>query len=86
MQLQEMNLQLVYMLNEWDPFGIGPGNYDTEIADIVQAIHGLDDQEKLARKIQAIYEFSFEELIPLETCKEIAGKLLAIKDSGACAL
>lgn len=86
MQLQQINLQLVDVLNEWDPFEIGGGNYDTEIADTIQVVHTLDEKEKLARKIQAIYEFSFEKIIPLENCLLIAGKLLAIKDSGTCAI
>ncbi|KAB2334702.1 DUF1871 family protein [Cytobacillus depressus] len=86
MQVQQINLQLVDTINEWDPFQIGAGNYDTEIADIVQAVHDLYDQNKLARKIQAIFEFSFEKLIPLTECKEVAGRLLAIKDGGACSI
>lgn len=85
-QIQEINIQLVCMLDEWDPFQIGEGNYDTEIADVVQAVHDIDDKEKLARKIQAIYEFSFEQVIPLINCKEIAKKLITIKNSGSCQL
>ncbi len=86
MQIQEMNIQLVCTLDEWDPFQMGEGNYDTEIADVIQAVHDIDDQEKLARKIQAIYEFSFEQIIPLANCKEIAEKLISIKNSGSCQL
>lgn len=85
-QIQEINIQLVYMLDEWDPFQIGEGNYDTEIADVIQAVHDIDDKEKLARKIQAIYEFSFEQVIPLTNCKKIAEKLISIKNSGSCQL
>lgn len=86
METQQTNLLLVYTLDQWDPFGVGPGNYDTEIADSVQAVHALDDQVKLARRIQLIYEFSFEEIIPLENCKEISGRLLEIKNNGSCAM
>lgn len=86
MQIQQLNIQLVNTINEWDPFGMGEGNYETEIADIVQAVHDIDEQNKLARKIQAIFEFSFEKLLPLEDCKKVAGKLLAIKDEGVCTL
>ncbi len=86
MQIQDINIQLVCTLDEWDPFQIGEGNYDTEIADVVQAVHDLDDMEKLARKIQAIYEFSFEQVIPLRACKEIAEKLIVIKNSASCQL
>ena len=86
MQKQEINLQLVSKLNEWDPFQIGEGNYDTEIADVIQAVHNMDDKERLAKKIQAIYEFSFEQVIPLTACEEIAERLIAIKNSGSCRL
>ncbi|KAF0824253.1 hypothetical protein ABE29_01895 [Cytobacillus firmus] len=86
MQMQQTNLLLVYTLDQWDPFGVGPGNYDTEIADSIQAVHDLDDQVELARAIQSIYEFSFEEIIPLENCKEISGRLLEIKNNGFCAM
>ncbi|WP_412729476.1 DUF1871 family protein [Cytobacillus firmus] len=84
--MQQTNLLLVYTLDQWDPFGVGPGNYDTEIADSIQAVHDLDDQVELARAIQSIYEFSFEEIIPLENCKEISGRLLEIKNNGFCAM
>ncbi|MFE4525777.1 DUF1871 family protein [Cytobacillus firmus] len=86
MEIQQTNLLLVYTLDQWDPFGVGPGNYDTEIADSIQAVHDLDDQVELARAIQSIYEFSFEEIIPLENCKEISGRLLEIKNNGFCAM
>ncbi|MEH7123717.1 DUF1871 family protein [Bacillus sp. JJ1532] len=86
MQIQQLNIQLVNTINEWDPFGMGAGNYETEIADIVQAVHDLDDQNKLARKIQAIFEFSFEKLLAIEECSEVARKLLAIKDDGVCTI
>lgn len=86
MNSQEMNLEFVRLLNEWDPFSIGEGNYDTEIADILQAVHDLDKEEELANAIQAIYEFSFEETIPLEKCLTISKKLMTIKRSGICSL
>ena len=86
MQIQQLNIQLVNTINEWDPFRIGSGNYETEIADIVQAVHDLEDPSKLAKKIQAIFEFSFEKVLAIEECTEIARKLLAIKDDGVCTL
>lgn len=86
MQIQEVNFQLVHLLNDWDPFEIGAGNYDTEIADTIQAVHDSSHMDKLARRIQAIYEFSFEQLIPLDECKDIAAKLIAIKNNGSCTI
>jgi hypothetical protein len=80
------NLQFVDLLNEWDPFELKNGNYDTEIADTIQAIHELDQPEKLAERIQSIYEFSFERVIPIDKCLKIAKELLAIKDNDSCAI
>ncbi len=80
------NLQFVDLLNEWDPFELKNGNYDTEIADTIQAIHELEQPEKLAERIQSIYEFSFERVIPIDKCLKIAKELLAIKDNDSCAI
>jgi len=80
----QTNLQYVDVLNEWDPFHLKNGGYDTEIADTIQAVHELDDPSKLAMRIQAIYEFSFEKVIPLESCLKIAVELLTIKENESC--
>ncbi|MGP7816285.1 DUF1871 family protein [Niallia sp. 01092] len=86
MNFQEMNIEMVNVLNKWDPFQIGEGNYETEIADCIQAVHDLDNINALAEKIQSIYEFSFEEYISMDQCVNISKQLLAIKDNGACSL
>lgn len=86
MNNQEVNLELVKLLNEWDSFKLGEGNYDTEIADCVYAVHELDNREELAAEIQKIYEFSFEEFIPMDECLSISTKLLLTKDNGSCSL
>ncbi|MDP4085670.1 MAG: DUF1871 family protein [Bacillota bacterium] len=83
MELQ-INHQLVDALNEWDPFKLGYGNYETEIADVIQAVHEWDEILGLAKKIQVIYECSFEDFIPLDKCMEIANKLLMIKLTSSC--
>lgn len=80
------NLQFVDVLNEWDPFKLKNGNYDTEIADTVQAIHELEQPKELAARIQSIYEFSFERIIPIEECLKIAKELLAIKNNDSCTI
>jgi hypothetical protein len=82
----EMNLQLVDILNDWDPFRLGNGSYETEIADVIQAVHELDEPAKLAQRIQSIYEFSFERIIPLEDCRKAADKLLIIKANDSCSI
>jgi hypothetical protein len=80
------NLQFVDVLNEWDPFKLKNGHYDTEIADTIQAIHELDQPDKLAKRIQSIYEFSFEKTIPIDQCLKIAKELLAIMDNDSCSI
>lgn len=82
----QTNLQFVDALNEWDPFHLKTDGYETEIADTIQAVHELDEPKKLAERIQAIYEFSFEKLIPMESCIEVAEKLLVIKANESCSI
>ncbi|WP_462411138.1 DUF1871 family protein [Neobacillus sp. Marseille-QA0830] len=82
----QTNLKFVDMLNEWDPFKLSAGSYETEIADVIQAVHVIDDPDKLARNIQGIYEFSFEKVIPFESCYHVALKLLEIKANQSCSL
>jgi hypothetical protein len=84
--LMKANLQFVDLLNEWDPFELKNGDYDTEIADTIQAIHELDNPKALAERIQAIYEFSFEQIIPIEQCLKIAIELLLIKENESCSI
>ncbi|WP_335870362.1 DUF1871 family protein [Bacillus sp. 2205SS5-2] len=84
MNLTEMNRQLVSLLKKWDPFQVGPEGYDTEIADVVQAVHDNEKPQPLAGEIQSIYEFSFEEWIPMWECEVIAEKMLQIKNSASC--
>lgn len=86
MEMIETNIKLVKILKDWDPIGYGEESYDPEIADSIAAVHTLNDEGELAEKIQAIYEFSFEELIPLEQCQKIARALLTIKNEGACSI
>ncbi|MED4403033.1 DUF1871 family protein [Metabacillus fastidiosus] len=84
METQRANIQMVVLLSEWDPFGCGEDHYEPEIVDVIQAVHTIDQAGLLARKIQSIYEFSFEEVIPLVKCEAIAEKLLAIKNEASC--
>jgi hypothetical protein len=86
MENQEMHIRMVLALNEWDPFELGFGNYEPEIADVVQAAHTANDAQTLAFKIQQVYEFSFEQTLPIEKCIDIATQLLMIKNVGSCSL
>lgn len=84
MEAQQTNIKLMERLLQWDPLGYGEGSYETEVVDVLQAVHLYDDEMLLARKIQAIYEFSFEEIIPLQKCESISKQLLQIKNNSSC--
>ncbi|MGG0716061.1 DUF1871 family protein [Robertmurraya massiliosenegalensis] len=86
MEMLETNLKLVLTLKKWDPFRLGEEAYDPEIADSIAAVHFMEEEGVLAEKIQEIYEFSFEERIPLEKCQQLARELLAIKNEGSCSI
>ncbi|MEK4230437.1 DUF1871 family protein [Solibacillus sp. FSL H8-0538] len=84
MENVEMNQKSVHMLAAWDPFNLGVNSYDTETADVVAALQGIDDPTELAKVIQTVYEHSFEQWIPFENCVTIAYKLIAIKFEAKC--
>ncbi|MCZ0756294.1 DUF1871 family protein [Anoxybacillus sp. J5B_2022] len=84
--MTKTNRTLLAIVQRWDPFSYGADAYETEAVDVVQAVHEYDDAEKLARKIQAIYEFSFEQKIPLNECVALAQLLLLMKSESECTL
>lgn len=85
MDTQQMNIALVAVLQEWDPFKIGWDLYEPEIADTVVAMRDIDDPKELAEKIKSIYEFAFES-IQMEECLDVARKLLIIKNDASCSI
>ncbi|HWO98407.1 MAG TPA: DUF1871 family protein [Bacillus sp. (in: firmicutes)] len=82
--MQSTNIQLMESLLTWDPLGYGMDAYETEVIDVLEAVHRYDEKKQLARRIQSIYEFSFEEIIPLPVCEKKASELLLIKNTGTC--
>jgi hypothetical protein len=84
METIEMNRKAVWTLQEWDPFEIGVDSYDAEVADVVADLQSIDHPSELAKRIQTIYEHSFEQWIPLEKCVEISYKLIALKYEAKC--
>ena len=80
----EMNRKAIWALQEWDPFNLGVDGYETETADVVADLQNIDHPSELAKRIQEIYEHSFEQWIPLEKCVEISYKLIALKYEMKC--
>ena len=85
MENVELNRRAVEVLEQWDPFGIGL-QYDTEAADVVAALQTVKDAQTLAKIIQDVYEYSFEQLIPIDQCQAMAEKLIQVRYSTGCEL
>lgn len=77
-------VRMVQAIKEWDPFRFGAEFYETEASDVVQVVSEFDDVDYIAKKIQHIYFVSFEEVIAIENCKDIARKLVQLKGMGSC--
>ncbi|RSD27554.1 DUF1871 family protein [Mesobacillus subterraneus] len=86
MESKELSYKLIDVLNKWDPFNMGEGGFDPEIADILQAVHDYDDGDLIAKRIQSVFEFSFEQVLPYKECLTIANTLLGIKNEDVCSL
>lgn len=80
----EMNRKAVRLLQLWDPFKMGIDAYDTETADVVAALQAIDHPTELAKRIQEVYEHSYEQWIPIEQCVQISYKLIAVKYEAKC--
>jgi hypothetical protein len=86
LETKEISYKLIDVLNKWDPFKVGEGAFDPEIADILQAVHDYSEADKIASRIQSVFEFSFEKVLPYAECHGIANTLLAIKNEDVCSL
>ncbi len=82
----QLNFALADVLMGFDPYNAGAGFYDTEMADVIYAVHQLNDVEKLAVAIRRIYEHSFDSPMPGGNPVALAKKLLEIKNNTSCSL
>ncbi len=86
MNIQQMNLALVHVLQEWDPFNMGGENYEPEIAEAIFAVSEAENHVELANRLKAIYEFSFEEKLDMSQYLQVAAKLIVIRNNASCSL
>ncbi|MFD3448835.1 DUF1871 family protein [Microbacteriaceae bacterium 4G12] len=84
--MESAYIKMMEVVKQWDPFHFGAEFYETEASDVVQLISKFDDAEYIASKIQHIYFMSFEEVIEMQICKEIAIQLLELKNTESCEL
>lgn len=76
--------EMIQIIKAWDPFHYGEDFYETEPADVMSALYDAEDPFSLAKEIQAIYHHSFEQLLPIESCQNIASQLFVIRDNRSC--
>lgn len=79
MDLIKMNQKAIKIVEKWNPFNMENFSYETEAADVVEALQFIDDPSDMGKKIQEIYALSFEKWIPFEKCVALSYKLLAVK-------
>ncbi|WP_114570228.1 DUF1871 family protein [Exiguobacterium flavidum] len=72
------------LLNKYDPFHLGEGNYDTEMSAILNLLTIHDAAAPLAAAMADVFEESFGESPDRQELETLAAKLLACEDS--CAL
>jgi hypothetical protein len=84
METTMLNIALAEILEKWDPFLMGQGEYAPEIADVIQLVHEKEDVNELAKSIQDVFEFSFEDRISMDICVDMAKKLLQEKWMSSC--
>lgn len=82
----QLNLALMDELQAFDPYEAGEGFYETEVADVIYAVHQQEKAGKLAAQIRSIYEHSFDQPMPGGEPIELAEKLLEIKRNASCSL
>ncbi|WP_046176616.1 DUF1871 family protein [Domibacillus indicus] len=82
----QLNFALADVLMSFDPYQAGAGFYDTEMADVIYAVHQQKNAEKLAAEIRRIYEHSFDAPMPGGSPVKLAEKLLSIKNNSSCSL
>ncbi|OQP07412.1 hypothetical protein B1690_02450 [Geobacillus sp. 46C-IIa] len=81
---QPLNRLLLDTIRAWDPFGYGNDAYEVEAIDVLQAVYDTDDARALAARIQSIYEFAFDAVIPFRDCLKLASRLLELKRTASC--
>jgi hypothetical protein len=83
MSNRKINEKLMQTIQSWDPLNLGLNHYETEAVDIIQAIHENKNVEQLSIKIQEIFNFSFELIIPIDECHKLAEELINIMNNNA---
>lgn len=82
--MSKRNEKILAILNDWDPFGYGKGAYEAEIAEVLQAIHELEEPGAVAKRIRETYEYAFDESLSLDECLKVATAVVLARETTAC--
>lgn len=87
MERVQLHMNMLEAITKWDPFQLGEEAYETEATDVIQAYYDTKNKDELSKRIQGIYEWSFERIIPLDQCKELVDTLYKLEDeTDSCSL
>jgi hypothetical protein len=82
--LKELNLKLLQIIHDWDPYKTEQLRNDAEAADVLQFIHSGINVDLLGKEIKKIYDNSFEADTPLPDCLELAEKVHKLFINSSC--
>lgn len=81
----EVNIALYQLLADWNPMHFEDKTMgDAEVYEMMDAVHQIDDVNELAQKFQSIFQYSFEEKLPIADCLKKANEALSLE--GTCGL
>ncbi|WLR41249.1 DUF1871 family protein [Bacillus carboniphilus] len=76
--------KIIGLLKSWDPLGYGEAAYETEVMEVISYLYSMNDLKELASRIQEIYFQSFEQMIPIQECINMAGLLQEKVNEQSC--
>jgi uncharacterized protein with ATP-grasp and redox domains len=82
--MKELNIKLLKIIHDWDPYRTEQLRNDAEAADVIQLVHSGINVERLGKEIKKIYDFSFEANTPLSDCRLLADKIHKLFINSEC--
>ncbi|MBI5974155.1 DUF1871 family protein [Staphylococcus canis] len=76
----DLNIKLYQQLSAWNPMDFDdPTLGDSEVYEMMDAVHQLGEPHEIAKAFQDIFKFSFETVIPYEQCLIEANKAVQLQ-------
>jgi hypothetical protein len=84
--MKELNIKILNMIQEWDPFKTATMSNDAEAADVIQLAHQSLGTEDLAKRIKEVYDHSFEVDMSFQECLVLARNIQNLFNDTTCDL